>query len=78
MQNVKPVSTLLAAHFRLSSAISPQSEDDIDYMSRVPYSNAMGYLMYAMICSHPNLSYVVNVVSRYIANPGKEHWKVVY
>ena len=36
MENVKPVSTSLVAYFRLSSALSPQSEDDIDYMSRVP------------------------------------------
>ncbi|KAL6334101.1 hypothetical protein AAG906_004532 [Vitis piasezkii] len=31
-----------------------QSNDDVDYMSRVPYS-----------------------INRYMANPGKEHWKVV-
>ena len=32
MQNAKPVSTPLAAHFRLSIALSPQSQDDVDYM----------------------------------------------
>ena len=77
MQNAKPVSTLLAAHFRLSSALSPQSDDEIDYMSRVPYSSAVGSLMYAMVCSRPDLSYAVSAVSRYMANPGKEHWKAV-
>ena len=46
-------------------------------MSRVPYSSVVGSLMYAMICSSLDLSYVVIVVSRYMANPGKEHWKVV-
>ncbi|KAG8482489.1 hypothetical protein CXB51_024203 [Gossypium anomalum] len=48
MQSVKPVSTPLAAHFRLSSALSPQSDDEIEYMSHVPYSSAVGSLMYAM------------------------------
>ena len=33
--------------------------------------------MYAMICTRPDLSYAVSMVSRYMANPGKEHWKVV-
>ena len=61
----------------LSFALSPQSENNVDYMSRVPYSSAVGYLMYAMICSHPDLSYVVSVVSRYMANLSKEHWKAV-
>ena len=72
MENDKHVSPLLVAHFRLSSSLSPQSEDDVDYMSRVPYSSVMGSLMYAMICSRPDLSYVVSVVSRYMANLGKE------
>jgi ATP-binding cassette subfamily B (MDR/TAP) protein 1 len=33
--------------------------------------------MYAMVCSRPDLSYAMSLVSRYMANPGKEHWKVV-
>ena len=73
MKNAKPVNTPLATHFRLSSALSPQSEDDVDFISRVPYSSAVGSLMHAMICSHPYLSYAVGVVSRYMVNNGKEH-----
>ena len=46
-------------------------------MSRVPYSSAVGSLMYAMICTRPDLAYAVSMVSRYMANPGKEHWKAV-
>ncbi|KAG8480237.1 hypothetical protein CXB51_024800 [Gossypium anomalum] len=77
MRSAKPVSTPLAAHFRLSSTLSPQSDDEIEYMSHVPYSSAVGSLMYAMVCSRPDLSYAVSAVSRYMANPGKEHWKAV-
>ena len=69
--------SLLAAHFKLSSALSPQSEVDVDYISRVPYSSAVGSLMYDMICSRPNLSYAIGDVSRYMANLGKEHWKAI-
>ncbi|KAG8473056.1 hypothetical protein CXB51_034969 [Gossypium anomalum] len=76
-ESAKPVSTPLAAHFRLSSALSSQSDDEIEYMSYVPYSSAVGSLMYAMVCSRPDLSYAVSAVSRYMANPGKEHWKAV-
>ena len=56
MQNAKPVSTPLAAHFRLSLALSLQSDDEIEYMSHVPYSSAVGSLMYAMVCSRLDLS----------------------
>ncbi|KAG8475436.1 hypothetical protein CXB51_032203 [Gossypium anomalum] len=77
MQSAKPVSTPLAAHFRLLSALSPQSDDEIEYMSHVLYSSAVGSLMYAIVCSRSDLSYAVSAVSRYMVNPSKEHWKTV-
>ncbi|KAK1681900.1 hypothetical protein QYE76_042748 [Lolium multiflorum] len=55
----------------------PSTDEDIEYMSRVPYSSAVGSLMYAMVCSRPDLSYAMSLVSRYLADPGKEHWKAV-
>ncbi|KAG8503382.1 hypothetical protein CXB51_001329 [Gossypium anomalum] len=48
MQSAKPVSTPLVAHFRLSLDLSPQSDNEIEYMSHVPCSSAVGSLMYAM------------------------------
>ena len=77
MHDAKKVSTPLDAHFKLSSALCPKSDVDIEYMSKVPYSSAVGSLMYAMVCSRPDLSHALSVVSTYMANPGKEHWKAV-
>ena len=33
--------------------------------------------MYAMVCTRPDISHVVGVVSKYMENPGKEHWNAV-
>ncbi|PKA64930.1 Retrovirus-related Pol polyprotein from transposon TNT 1-94 [Apostasia shenzhenica] len=33
--------------------------------------------MYTMICTRPVLSHVVSVVSKYMANSGKEHWNAL-
>ena len=74
MQNANPVTTPLAVHFRLSYALCPQSDEEVNYMSRVSYSSVVGFLMYAMVCSHPDLAYAI---SRYMEKPGKEHWKAV-
>ena len=52
-------------------------DKEIEYMSRVPYSSAVGSLMYVMVCSRPDLSYAMSLVSRYMANPGKKHCKAV-
>ena len=77
MGNCKTVFTPLAIHFKLSAEYCLQSEEDIDRMSNVPYSSAVGSLMYAMVCTRPDLSHVMSVVSRYMHNPGKDHWEAV-
>jgi hypothetical protein len=77
MDGAKAVNTPIAAHFKLSAKQCPVSDNEKSYMSRVPYSSAVGSLMYAMICTRPDLAYAVSMVSRYMANPGKEHWKAV-
>ncbi|XP_075107062.1 secreted RxLR effector protein 161-like [Nicotiana tabacum] len=43
-ENTKSVSTPLAPHFKLSAAMSPKNEVEREYMSRVPYANAVGDL----------------------------------
>ena len=77
MQNPKPVTTPLATHFRLSSTLCPQLDEEVDYISRVPYSSVVVSLMYAMVCSRQYLAYAVSVVSRYMAKPSKENWKAI-
>ena len=49
MLDAKPVSTSLSAHFKLSSQLCPSSNEESEYMSKVPYANAIGCLMYLMV-----------------------------
>jgi ATP-binding cassette subfamily B (MDR/TAP) protein 1 len=58
----KPVSTPIAPHFKLSAAQCPSSDEDVEYMSKVSYSSAVGSLIYAMVCSRSDLSYVMSLV----------------
>ena len=46
-------------------------------MSKVPYANAIRCLMYLMVCTRLDISHVVSVVSRYMADPSKEQWNAV-
>ncbi|CAL2270427.1 unnamed protein product [Prunus armeniaca] len=46
-------------------------------MAMVPYSSAVGSLMYAMICTRPDITHIVGVVSRFLSKPGREHWNAV-
>ena len=77
MSTCKPVSTSLAGHFKLSSNECPTSKKDKEEMMKIPYASAVGSLMYAMVCTRPNIAHAVGVVSRFLSNPGKEHWNGV-
>ena len=77
MANAKPIDTPSAANAHLSTAFAPKSSDEKEYMEHIPYASAVGSLMYAMVCTRPDLAHAVSVVSRYMADPGKEHWQAV-
>ncbi|XP_060182496.1 wall-associated receptor kinase 5-like [Lycium barbarum] len=59
MHDAKPVSTPLAGHFRLSKDQSPTTEDEKKQMDKIPYASAIGSLMYAMICTRPDIAHAV-------------------
>lgn len=42
-------------------------------MSKVPYMPAIGCLLFASQISRPDISYAVNILSRFSKNPGKAH-----
>jgi hypothetical protein len=67
MQNL--VSTPFSIHFKLTKEMCPKTQEDIEYMSRVPYSSTIGSFMYAMVCTRPNISHAVGVVRKYMKNP---------
>ena len=46
-------------------------------MSKVPYALALGSLMYVMVCTRPNTTHIVGVISRYMSHLGVEHWNAV-
>jgi hypothetical protein len=77
MQDCKPISTPLPVNFKLSSSMSPSNEAERMEMSRVPYASAVGSLMFAMICTRPDIAQAVGAASRYMANPGREHWNTI-
>ena len=77
MVEARPITTLLACYFKLSSKQYPQSLKDGEEISRVPYASAVGSLMYAMVCTRLDLAYAVSTISRFMSNPGKQHWEAV-
>ncbi|CAM8947691.1 unnamed protein product [Rhodiola kirilowii] len=77
MDDARPVSTPLASHFQLSKDQSPITEDEMKHMDKIPYASAIGSLMYAIVCTRPDIAHAVGVVSRFMSNPGRHHWEAV-
>ena len=44
-------------------------------MKNIPYASAVGSLMYAKVCTRPDIAYAVRVLGRYQSNPGMDHWR---
>ncbi|KAK4841553.1 hypothetical protein QYF36_006375 [Acer negundo] len=63
--------------FMLSAALSPRSIEESRFMENIPYSSAVGSVMYVMISTGPDLAQAISVLSRYIANPVKGHWNAM-
>ncbi|GJW61925.1 zinc finger, CCHC-type containing protein [Tanacetum coccineum] len=46
-------------------------------VSQLEYSRVIGSLMYAMICTRPNIAFVVGKLSRYTSNLGTQQWQAI-
>eukprot|EP00253_Pinus_taeda_P033986 PITA_33986 len=58
---------------RLSAEQCPKTQEEEEDMSHLPYASAVGSLMYAMVCTRPDIAHAVGVLSRFMSKPGKEH-----
>lgn len=77
MHEAKAVSVPLSQHFKLSEQQKPASSKEEMDMNMVPYANAVGSVMYTMVCTRPDLAHAINVASRFMSNPSKYHWEAL-
>jgi hypothetical protein len=77
MHGSKPVKVPIPIGVNLSADQCPKTQEEEEDMSHVLYSSAVGSLMYAMVCTGPDIVHIVGVLTRYMLKPGKEHRKTV-
>ncbi|KAK9047935.1 hypothetical protein SSX86_033103 [Deinandra increscens subsp. villosa] len=46
-------------------------------MASIPFASAIGSIMYAMLCTRPDVSFALSLTSRYQQSPGLAHWTAV-
>lgn len=54
-----------------------KNDDEEEDMLHVPYLSVVRSLMYAIVCTKPDIAHAMGVVSRFMSNLGKEHWIAV-
>jgi hypothetical protein len=77
MNKAKKCSLPMLSGKILSKAQCSATVKDRETMSNVPYASAIGSIMYAMLCTRPDVSNALSLTSRYKSNPGVEHWTAV-
>ncbi|KAH9760840.1 Integrase catalytic domain-containing protein [Citrus sinensis] len=53
----------------------PENKLQREQMTNIPYASVVGSLMYAQVCTRPDIAYVVGMLGRYQSNPGLDHWR---
>ncbi len=72
MEECKPIGVPLDPKVKLQ-----RNANGNDESKGFPYQQAVGSLMYAMLCTQPDLAYPISVLSQHMANPNMEHWMAV-
>jgi hypothetical protein len=75
MQDCKPGDTPISKGDKFSLNQCPKGNLEIQEMQKIPYASVVGSLMYAQVCTRPDIAYIVGVLGRYLSNPGMDHWK---
>jgi hypothetical protein len=73
MQGCSTVSTPAQEGVRLTAQSSPTCEDEKREMMKHPFREMAGSVLYAAICTRPDILQAVNAVCKFMGNPGKDH-----
>jgi hypothetical protein len=57
--------------------MSPKDDNKRNEMTNVPYRSAVGTLIYLVTGTRPDIAAAVGEVSKYLDNPGQQHWIAV-
>ena len=68
-----PASILEGDRFNLDQC--PRNNLERKKMRDTSYASAVISLIYAQVCTRPDIAYAVGVLGRYQSNPRVDHWK---
>ena len=73
MKDCSPSAAPIMKGDKLSLNQCPKNDLENESMKNIPYASVVGSLMYAQVCTRPDIAYAVGVLGRYQSNPGVDH-----
>ena len=77
MENSKRGNVPTQSGIVLSKEDSPHTDEEKERMKAILHALAIGSIMYAMLCTRPDVAYALGCVSLFQSNPGENHWTAV-
>ena len=62
---------------KLSQTQCPTTSEDREKIKVIPYASVVVSIMYAMLCTRPDVCLAISLAGRYRSNPGVDHWTAV-
>lgn len=78
MSDCRPVGTPMVPGVSLSKATAPLTETEAQQFAHIPYARVIGKLNFAMRISRPDIAYAVSTLSKFLSNPGVEHYQQLH
>ena len=75
MSDCKGVTIPLEGGLKYTKEQEAITEEERREMESIPFRQAIGSLMYLMVCTRPDLAASIGVFSKFMQNPGIQHWE---
>lgn len=73
MQDCKSGDIPIAEGDKFSLNLCSKRNLEIKEIRKILYASVVGSLMYAQVCTHPDIAYIVEVLGKHLSNPAINH-----
>ena len=77
LTNSTPVATPMVTGTTFSTANSPSTPMQVAHMCGIPYTEAIGSVLWLVVISRPDAAFAVSILSQFVQNPGPAQWEVL-
>ena len=77
LTNAKRVLTPMDPNVQFSVDQCPSTTNQLARMKGIPYSEAIGSVLWPVVVSRPDAAYAIGILAQFIQNPGLAHWEAL-